>query len=208
MIIVLFQQLSLGVAGMSNHFKDLIGQYAPEIVVAAMTALTYAFVEALFSRRGRILYFLTDRAQVTIKRPQGNYLITTHSLVLQNVGRAVAEDVKIVHNWFPDYLEISPKMNHKKDELEGGGHAVILERVYPRQPVTITYLYFTPPQNIEIPSYVTAKDHLAKRIEVVFSWRYPRWALVCREILTLLGAGLVLYFAYQLSVPLLRMIAG
>ncbi len=194
----------------SDKVKELIARYAPQIVLVILTAVVYKLVEILFGRRSKVVFYLSEVATFTYtySGARQRVLLNTLTITLQNLGRAPAEDVQIVHYWLPENYTISPPMQSRKISLPEGQEAIVLDRILPRQTVTISYLYSTaPPNKSRVHSYVSTQDHIAKQIEVGLSRRRPKWIVLLRQGLMLLGAGSAFYGLYKIAVWILRLLA-
>lgn len=186
---------------------DWIQQHASEILLVIITGITLKFLDWLFAKRAKVVWFYTNAAMFNIPG-QGNApptTVYTHTLALQNLGRVPAEEVKIVHNWLPLFHQVYPAQQTTLHALPGGQQTLLIPRILPGQIIYVAYLDFIPP-NQNMYSHVEAKDHIANPIPVQVTRRFPMWANYIFALLMLLGFFVVLYYVYSWGSRLLHVI--
>lgn len=188
---------------------DWIAQHAPQILLVIITAVVLKVLDALFAKRAKVVWFYTNAATFPIP-VQGNappVTVYTHTLALQNLGRAPAEEVKVVHNLLPAHHQVYPPQQTTVMNLPGGQQAIVIPRILPNQLVFIAYLDFVPPTP-EMYSHVETKDHIANPMPVQIARKFPMWANWVFGLLMLLGAFVLLFYFFSWGTKLLRLVVA
>ena len=68
-------------------------------------------------------------------------VVNTHSVVIRNVGRRAATNVRLSHTFLPDF-NIWPSVEYELKEVPNSGQDIVIPTVVPNQQLTISYLYF------------------------------------------------------------------
>ena len=94
--------------------------------------------------------------------------VHTHAVVLRNVGRRSATNVRLRHNVLPDFT-IWPEIQHHVEDLPGSGREIVIPTLIPGEQITVSYLYFAPVtfDQITLASYRTEGLHV--RFQFFFS---------------------------------------
>lgn len=186
-----------------------ISEHASQILLVIITAVVYKLIDLVFAKRAKVVWFYTNSAAFHIPLQGGNPPLTiyTHTLALQNLGRAPAEQVKVVHNFLPDHYQVFPPQQTAVEILPGGQRALVIPRILPYQIVYVSYLYNVPALP-NMYSHVEAKDHIANPMPVQINRRFPNWANWIFALLILLGAAVVLYYFYAVGTGLLKLLGS
>lgn len=125
--------------------------------------------------------------------------IGTHALVVRNVGKVSAKNVRLGHKRLPDY-NVFPVTKYEVTVLPGGGKEISFPTLVPGEQITISYLYFSPTVCSQVNTHVKSDEGLAKIIDVIPAPNLPMWQKVLFWILLFLGTSTVIYFAILLVV--------
>ena len=185
---------------------EWIAKHASQILLVVITAIIYRVLDYLFAKRSKVVWFYTNAAQFTVPGQGGaNFVLYTHTLALQNLGLAPAEEVKVIHNYLPNLHQVYPPMNTRVDTLPGGQRALVIPRILPRQLVFVAYLDFVA-FNPAMYAHIESKDHIAKPMPIQFTRLFPMWANWIFLVLMALGAGVVIFYVYSWGTKLLRLV--
>src|SRR5260370_23854420 len=69
--------------------------------------------------------------------------VHTHVVVIRNVGKKPATNVRVSHHFLPDF-NIWPPVKHTTEDVAGSGKDIVIPALVPGEQVTINYLYFPP----------------------------------------------------------------
>ena len=118
--------------------------------------------------------------------------VHTHDVVIRNLGKKPAMNVRVTHAYLPDF-NILPPVAHRVEDVPGGGRDIIIERLVPGEQVTLAYLYFPPITFREVTTGVKSDDGFAQVVPVLLTRQYSRRVRVTAGVLMLVGIVAVLY---------------
>jgi hypothetical protein len=183
---------------------DWMSKHASEILVAVITALVIKGLDYLLARRSKVVFFYTGGASFNLTAPgQANALASIITLALWNTGRAVAEDIRIVHAYFPNNYQVWPPMPTTVNTLPSGHRELQIPRILPHQIVYISYLDLVPLTSAMI-IQMSAKDHQINAITWQFMKVFPQWINRVVQILFFLGVLVAVRYLYIGGVALIR----
>lgn len=119
--------------------------------------------------------------------------VHTHAVVVRNTGKLPTKNVKLGHNFLPNY-NIYPNIKYELANLPNGGKEISFPILVPNAQITISYLYFAPTVYTDINTHVMSDDGLAKVIDVIPS---PNLSTKIKNTLCILiftGAATLIYF--------------
>ena len=151
----------------------------PIVINIAMPVISLfigAGINHFFERRARVITYLGHVSGIKLSRSEGPITINTHSIVLKNNGRKVANDIRLGHFMLPDF-QVYPDIEYTVRDLPGGQKEIIIPKLIPKKEVTITYLYFPPITWDKINSHLESDDGPIQVIRVLPTAQIPRWAI-------------------------------
>ncbi len=108
--------------------------------------------------------------------------LRSHSLLLVNVGRADAFQVRISHHTLPAFeflypkkFSVSPDFRYEVQPAATGGADIVIPVLASQQQITITYLYRPPLTLEQIHGEIGSKAGAAKQVGVLPVAEYPWW---------------------------------
>lgn len=111
---------------------------------------------------------------VALQSPQHQIVVThTHAIVVRNVGKKTAHNVRIGHTRFPPGFSIHPPQNHELAWF-GAAAELILPTLVAQEQITISYLYFPPMLWSDVVGPVKCDEGMGKSINVTASTPWPR----------------------------------
>lgn len=124
------------------------------------------------------------------QKPDGSpgEIVNTHSVVIRNMGRKAATNVRLGHNFLPN-VNVYPDIEYEIRDLPGGGKELVFPTLVPKKEVSINYLYFVPDTWQKVNTHVESDDGLAKVIPVLLQPQLRLWQI--RTMWTLIVIGLV-----------------
>ncbi len=151
-------------------------------------------------RRARLEAFFTHGAAHPIVGSQG--YIHTHSLVVRNAGSQSATGVRISHAFMPPNTDIQmfPDRPSTSTQFGQGGSEIQLDRLRPKEQVTLSYLYPGPTLFNQFGTQVKFDDGLGRFFEIQQVRVFPPW--VRGVVLFLVTAGFCFSLYMVLKVAL------
>jgi len=156
-----------------------------------------AFLERKLKDKPQLITYLSNTSAIYTKTPDGSDLkVHTHSIVLQNSGRKIAEDIRIQHNTLPSF-SIYPSVEFKQNDLPDGKKEIVIPRLVPKEQIIINYLYFPPMLWKDINTTIKYNDGFAKAVEMRLTPKYSKW-FERLSIFLLIGIGSIIYLIISL----------
>jgi len=176
---------------------DSLLKFVSPILVAILAFVLNKF----FSNRPKLVAYYGYISSHKI-RPQkeGETLdIHTHAIVIRNLGKLPAHNVRVSYNILPDY-NVIPKVKYDIFDIPDGGKEICFPNVAPKEAITITHLYYPPITYANIKTYIKCDEGLARIINVLPTRVLATWQKAVLYALLFIGATTVLYFAMKLLV--------
>lgn len=114
--------------------------------------------------------------------------VNTHSVVLRNIGRKSATNIRLHHAILPEF-NIWPVVVYNIETLPDGSKDIVIPTLVPGEEITVSYLYFPPLVVAQINAGIKSEQGFAKQITVLLQRQYPRW--FNRTVITLFLVGIV-----------------
>lgn len=115
--------------------------------------------------------------------------VNTHGIVIKNVGKRPATDIRVRHHILPNHFRVFSIIEHRVENLPGGGVEIIFSSLVPNEEVTISYLYFPPLFVGQIHAGIRHSEGFATQVTTLPTPQYPTW--LRRALLFLLILGLI-----------------
>lgn len=129
-------------------------------------------------------------------------IIHTHSLVVRNAGSYPATNVRITHSFVPQGTDIQmyPDMPRTTTQFGQQGSEILIERLRPKEQITLSYLYPGPTLLTQFGTQVKFDDGFAQFFEIQQVRIFP--PLVRAVILYFMAAGFFLSIYIALKAAL------
>ncbi len=153
----------------------------------------------LLEKRTKLVVYFGHVAAFRVTPPQQHPMaVHTHSLVLRNGGRSPATGVRIPHrvSLAPGenvHFAVEPNIPYSTTPLPGGGTEIKIDVLVPKQQVTVSYLYFPPLLFSQIHDQITCDQMIARVINVLPTYQFPRWASITTSFLLVVGSIATIY---------------
>ena len=168
---------------------------APPVIAVFLTA----FVSRYFSERESLIAFyghIASHAFNSVVEGKEVAHIHTHAVVIRNNGNKTAKNIRISHNYLPDF-KIYPETEYEVKSLPNGGKELVIPRITPKKEYTISYLYFPPITYNDINSSIESDVGTAKIINVKLQQIFPRWVNFLSSFFICLGLITSMYIVYE-----------
>lgn len=162
-------------------------------VAAPIVALFVgAALNRLLERRARLIAYFTHASafQLAGANPMG---VHTHGIVIRNVGRKPAIDVRVRHNLLPANHNVFPNIERSVVNLPGGGAEIVFPSLVPSEEVSIAYLYFPPVVYSQIHAGIRHSEGFAVEVRALPTPQHSPWIRRMSQILTVLGLVALAY---------------
>ncbi|MFA5155906.1 MAG: hypothetical protein WC532_00750 [Candidatus Omnitrophota bacterium] len=165
-------------------------------------------VDKLIERRATIIAYFTHAAAFNLAGANP-ITVHTHGIVIKNVGKRTAADIRVRHTILPENFNVFPNIQYRVESLPMGGTEIVFPALVPNEQVTISYLYLPPLLFSQIHAGIRHSEGFATEVRALPAPRYPAW--IRRIVLLLLILGIIafiyllregLVFLHSLSVLL------
>ena len=169
------------------------------VATPVLTLLVGFWLNRRFDSRPILLSHWGHVSSFNVQNETGSMgTVNTHSVVVRNAGRRPATNVRLSHNYLPNY-RIWPAIQHRLEEVPNSGKEIVIPTMVPNEQLTISYLYFPPVIYSEINAGVKCDEGIATPIPVLLQRQYPRWFNNFRVALTLVGLSALAYGFFELA---------
>lgn len=159
------------------------------IATAVLAAAVGAWINKLLTDRPKLITHYGHVAAFNVGQDSAEPLkVHTHAVVIKNIGRKTATNIRVGHNYLPD-MQVFPDVNYTINQLPQGGKEIIFPTLVPKEEIHINYLYFPPVVFSNINTYVKSDQGSAKRINVLLTPIQPQWLVSI--VLTLVLSGII-----------------
>lgn len=149
----------------------------------------------LTERRSKLITYYGHVGTLTLQQKP----IHTHVVVIRNVGKKAAANVRISHGFLPDF-HIWPRVQHSVEEVPDGGRDILIPMLVPGEQLTINYLYFPPVTFDQVTKGVKSDEGFAQQVSVLLQRQHGRWFQRQLAALWLLGSVTALYLLVSLVI--------
>lgn len=152
-----------------------------------------AWITRRFEKQPEIVSYYGHASSFTIPNENSNGLIVnTHAVVLRNVGKRSASNVRMTHATLPN-VTVFPHTPYRTEDLPGGGVDLVFPTIVLGAQITVSYLYFAPLLVSGVNIGIKHDDGFAKAIPVILQRQFPVWLLRIISWTALVGAITVMY---------------
>lgn len=170
----------------------IIATIASPIIALFIGAALDRFIE----RRARLIAYFTHTAAFNIQGVNP-MTIHTHGIVIRNIGKRTATDVRVRHNLLPPNFNVFPIVEHRVEILPGGGTEIIFPALVPNEQITISYLYFPPVFYNQIHAGIRHSEGFATEVTALPTPQYPIWIRRMLLLVFILGIIAVVYLTVE-----------
>ena len=174
-------------------------QLLTKVAVPILTLFIGVWVNQRLEKRPKLLSHWGHVSSFHYQKEDGNTgIINTHSVVIRNVGRRAATNVRLSHYVLPDF-NIWPPVEYQLKEVPNSGKDIVIPTVIPNQQLTISYLYFPPDTYAEVNAGVKCDEGFATQIPVLLQRQYPNWFNYSAVVLMIVGMATLAYGLFELG---------
>ncbi|MBF6595901.1 MAG: hypothetical protein IVW51_15870 [Thermaceae bacterium] len=172
------------------------------VVVATLAAPVIAlfagiWVNRIGENRPILVFYYGHTSAFKYTTQTGNKVdIFTHTVVLTNIGRKSASDIRLGHSVLPDFV-IYPSAHYSVEDLPDGSRDIVIPTLVPREQIVVSYLYFPPTTWKQINTSIKSKEGFARQVPVLLQQQYPLSFSVIAAILMFVGLVTLLYLLYE-----------
>lgn len=164
-----------------------------KLISPLITLIIGAIIKYYTERRPKIISFIGHVSSFTLNN-EDRTPVFTHSVIVRNVGRKAAQNVRLGHNVMPSNVTVFPKIQYQIENTPEGTSEIVIPILVPKEQVTISYLYFPPITWDKINSYTKSDEGFAKIINVIPIPQPSKLALCVVWFLIFVGVSFLIYW--------------
>ncbi len=153
-------------------------------------------IDRIIERKARLIAYFTHASAFNLPGPPP-VTIHTHGIVIRNIGKRTATDIRVRHNTLPLNYRIFPVIEQRVENLPGGGTEIVFPSLVPNEQVTISYLYFPPLFYNQIHAGIRHSEGFATEVTALPTPQYPSWIRRSLLILLILGIIAFIYLIFE-----------
>lgn len=183
---------------------------AAKVVAPVVSALVAWGLARWSERRARLIVYMSHASAFALPlRDQPPMGVHTHAVVIRNVGRSTATNVRVPHFFLPNSYTLWPAIKCFEEEIPNSGKDIVIPSLVAGQQVTINYLYGPPilAENVTDTSQIRSDEGYARVITVLPTPLPSRWQVRFWQTLVLLGFITAVYLLVSGAVALYRVLA-
>lgn len=147
-----------------------------------------------FLTQPKLVYYLVHAASTPLRLPEAqNSAVNTHSILIRNIGRAPAHNVRLSHFILPPTFSLNPAVRYTREEVPDSGDDIVIPILARNEEVTVTYLYPASYNFSQVNARVRCDEGLGQVLSVLSVRQYPKWVNVTFRYLMLAGFVATLY---------------
>src|SRR5437867_3125648 len=136
---------------------------AVKIVVPLGALVLGKYLDRWLTKRPKLISYLVHTSAFTLRGDTPG-TFHTHAIVVRNVGRMAANNVRIGHFVLPEHFQLFPSISHTVERNVG---EIIIPKLVPDEQITVSYLYFPPLLWSQIHAYTKSDEGFAKILTVL-----------------------------------------
>lgn len=145
-------------------------------VLSALLTTGLAVWKVISDKRPRLVAYFGHRSEFHVRdvaaahgeAKQPPFDVYTHSVVIANVGKKTAFNIRMGHQYMPESVTLHPRSTPYKIEQNAEGFTeLLIPTLVAKEEVTVSYLYIPPITWHKINTYVKSDEGSAKVFEPV-----------------------------------------
>ena len=174
-------------------------QLLATVAMPILTLFIGVWVNRRFENRPKLLSHWGHVSSFNYHKGDGTTdIVNTHSVVIRNVGRRAATNVRLSHTFLQDF-NIWPPVEYQLKEVPNSGQDIVIPTVIPNQQLTISYLYLPPVTYADVNAGVKCDEGFATQIPVLLQRQYPNWFNYTAAVLMIMGMATLAYGLFELG---------
>ena len=166
--------------------------------VAPLIALFIgAAIDHLIERKPRLIAYFTHATAFDLADVNPPTTIHTHGIIIRNVGKKPAIDVRVRHHILPSNFKVFPVIEHNRIDLPGGGVEIVFPVLVPNEQVSISYLYPSTLFYNQIHAGIRHSEGFATEVTALPTPQYSAWIRWILWSLLILGVIALIYLIIE-----------
>lgn len=162
----------------------------------------WATIDYFLGRRAKIIAHLGQQSSFSLTG-ENSPQVRTHSVIIANVGRRDATNIRLGHRVLPEFKFLFPATETPASLFEvfgmpeEGGQEIVIPVLGPEQQVEISYLYAPPLSIKDVNTYVKSDVGPTRLLRLLPLSQYPVWlCFLGVQLLEILPVVAFVYYAF------------
>jgi hypothetical protein len=181
-----------------NFDPETVAKIAGPALSLIVTGLIKHYSEA----RSRVVSFIGHVSAFTLRGPPPTN-VNTHSVVVRNIGRKAAKNVRLTHGVLPESFTVYPPIQYTIEQNPEGAREIVIPVLVPKEQITVSYLYFPPLLWNQINVNTKSDEGFAKIINVIPMPQPHKAVLAGIWALMFVGASFLFYLLVRVSITII-----
>jgi len=172
---------------------EIIAKLLAPLITAIIGAVTKHYLEA----RPKLITYLGHASAMPLLPQQPNQQpqqVNSHSIVVRNIGKKTAHNLRVGHNLLPLSYQVFPRVSYQVVKGQNNAAEIVIPTLVPDEQVSISYLYFPPILYTDIISYTKSDECMAKTISAIPSPQPIKIVVYLLWSLVFIGASTLMYW--------------
>lgn len=175
---------------------QIVGEIAKPVAGGVVTLLGKTW----FERKPKLLSWFGSVSTHNVAPPgQQAFRVFTHEVVLRNVGKKPAKDVRMAHHVLPDFC-VFPPVQYIQEANPSGANDLVFPVLLPGEQVTVSYLYFPPLKVDAVHAGIKHADGFAQAVNVQIQRQVPKALMDFLWTTLIIGLVTCLYLLWHAGV--------
>jgi hypothetical protein len=166
------------------------------VVIAAILSLIGWVLLRIYTGRPKVAWAFSHQHAFLLNKPSPPLLAYTKEIWIQNIGRALAENVELILPAEPPHFDVWPQLRFEKHSNPEGSVSLNFDHLNPREHVTISIFQ----TNIEPLSTANVRwqGGVGKQVPMGPRQLFPKWWSITLQGFVLFGFFSFFYFMARL----------
>lgn len=169
-----------------------------KIVSPIIATITSVVAKKILETKPQLITYLVHAAAIPLtnipNNPQVNEFVNSHSIVIRNVGKKTANNIRVGHYTLPTNFQLQPNLSYQVTSTSNNGAEILIPTLVPSEQITISYLYFHPLYVNLIHSYTKCDEGLAKFVDITIIEQPKKVLIITMWLLMVIGLSVVINY--------------
>lgn len=169
-------------------------------ILSLIVTVLIAIINRYFEAKPKLISYLVHASAIPVYDENNiqKGTINTHSIVVLNIGKKTAHNIRIGHHYLPKGFQVFPPVSHTILNNSDGSAEIVIPTLVPNEQVSISYLYLPPVTYNQVNAYTKSDEGLANIINVIPTQKPSKFVAMLIWLLVFLGMLTLVYSLFFL----------
>lgn len=166
-----------------------------KLVSIVLTSIIGYWVKRVFEGKANLITYYVHASAIPLPlaQPPAPSQVNTHTIVVKNIGRVTAKNVRVGHNYLPSSHQVFPQISYQIVGKIDGVAEILIPTLVPNEEISISYLYFPPLVYTGVNSYTKFDEGSARVVNAIPTPQPTNLAKFIYLSLMFIGASTLVY---------------